>query len=537
MNSAICTIVTAALSASGTGMPGAAAAVPHSPATHAWPGQASTGSASGDQGQEEGQLAARPALSDELIVAAVEDELLADPKIDLNWITVFSTNGVVQLDGRARDLLSRQRATRLARTVRGVQRVDNTITVPVSEKSESELAADVESALLLNVATDSYEIQVRAEPEGRIVLAGMVGSDRERELAERVAASVRGVTRIDNRLELDLDEIRTDPELRAEIREALEWNVRVDHRPLNVSVSDGVVSLRGTVASAAEFERVERLAWVVGVRDVDMSRVRILDAATAWSYGPGDMEPWTDEDIAGAVQRMLRYDPLIDTEGVTADVEDGTATLRGTVTSLQAKVAATAAANDVVGVERVRNRLRIRPDRDVTDDQVADRIRQAVQLDPWLDAEEIRITVDDGVVTLRGEVEDAFSRADATATAAAVNGVTRVINRLEAEAGSTVFLYDPWVDWWPNESLILTPTTSPVVDSAFERELEADIESQMWWSPFVDSDDVVVTVNGTTATLTGLVDSTSERDAAIENAYEGGAVVVIDQLVVDEDDS
>jgi osmotically-inducible protein OsmY len=44
----------------------------------------------------------------------------------------------------------------------------------------------------------------------------------------------------------------------------------------------------------------------------------------------------------------------------------------------------------------------------------------------------------------------------------------------------------------------------------------------LWWSPFVDSDDVNVTVDDGVVTLTGAVDSWSEYNAAANNAYEGG---------------
>jgi osmotically-inducible protein OsmY len=57
-----------------------------------------------------------------------------------------------------------------------------------------------------------------------------------------------------------------------------------------------------------------------------------------------------------------------------------------------------------------------------------------------------------------------------------------------------------------------------------EWEIVEDIRDELFWSPFVDSDDIMVTVDDGTATLTARVESLDERCAATENAFEGGAV-------------
>lgn len=63
-------------------------------------------------------------------------------------------------------------------------------------------------------------------------------------------------------------------------------------------------------------------------------------------------------------------------------------------------------------------------------------------------------------------------------------------------------------------------------------EIERDIERQLWWSPFVDADQVTVDVEDGVAHLAGTVDTHAERDAASENAFEGGAVFVDNDLLV-----
>lgn len=64
-------------------------------------------------------------------------------------------------------------------------------------------------------------------------------------------------------------------------------------------------------------------------------------------------------------------------------------------------------------------------------------------------------------------------------------------------------------------------------------EIKEDIEDELYWSSFVDSDEVTVNVDDGEATLTGTVDTMDEREAAEKNAYDGGAVSVDNDLTVE----
>ena len=65
--------------------------------------------------------------------------------------------------------------------------------------------------------------------------------------------------------------------------------------------------------------------------------------------------------------------------------------------------------------------------------------------------------------------------------------------------------------------------------------IKNDIENELFWSYFVDSDNISVSVENGVVTLKGTVDSWQELDAAIENAFEGGAEKVESQLKVEGD--
>ena len=93
------------------------------------------------------------------------------------------------------------------------------------------------------------------------------------------------------------------------------------------------------------------------------------------------------------------------------------------------------------------------------------------------------------------------------------------------------YFYDPYVDDGSNnqKELLQYEKRAPLKSDS---EIVSEIESELWWSPFVDSDQVEVSVDNGVATLTGSVDSWAERNAATDNAYEGGATLVDNDLVV-----
>ncbi|MCZ8251346.1 MAG: cytidylate kinase family protein [Hylemonella sp.] len=63
------------------------------------------------------------------------------------------------------------------------------------------LSAHVRSALKANESTQEVNITVEAQ-QGRVVLKGIVVNEQEHQQAERVAAAVKGVTGVENRLRL-----------------------------------------------------------------------------------------------------------------------------------------------------------------------------------------------------------------------------------------------------------------------------------------------------------------------------------------------
>ena len=140
--------------------------------------------------------AERPETSvdDTGITLAVERELTYDPAVTAARLNVSTMEGIVRLDGTSENILAKDRAERIAETVKGVRSVVNLIQVdPVERPSDGKTLENLEHALIMDPATDSYEVSATVE-DGVVTLTRTVESWTEKNLCTRVAKGVRGVT-------------------------------------------------------------------------------------------------------------------------------------------------------------------------------------------------------------------------------------------------------------------------------------------------------------------------------------------------------
>lgn len=212
--------------------------------------------------------------------------------------------------------------------------------------------------------------------------------------------------------------------------------------------------------------------------------------------------------------------------------DNRTVILRGTVDNLLAKQAAAQDAHNTVGVRAVDNRIKVRPGAVYDDEKLASRVHEALARNPYVDGYEIRVTVTNGVADLYGTVDSYYEKTQADDTAAKVKGIIMVDDNLSVRRSSDPYYYNPYLDrgtTWDVDGFGTYTAQEPAKSDAA---IEGDIRDQLWWSPFVDEDDVEVTVEAGRATLTGTVQSWSEYNAATTNAYDGGAAWVDNDLVL-----
>jgi osmotically-inducible protein OsmY len=213
----------------------------------------------------------------------------------------------------------------------------------------------------------------------------------------------------------------------------------------------------------------------------------------------------SDLEIEKDVEAELRSDPRIDAGDIAVAVKDGVVTLAGFVRGYGQKRRAEAAAKRVSGVAAVVNDIEVRlpllhqrPDPQIARDAV-----ETLRIDMPEVADQIRVVVRDGWVTLEGEVESNFEREEAEGAVALLRGVQGVSNLIR-----------------------LKPRVVPAdvkhrIEQAFER------------SALIDASHVSVEVNGSEVVLKGTVKSWAERDEAERAAWSVPGITNVDnQLIV-----
>jgi osmotically-inducible protein OsmY len=468
-------------------------------------------------------------VNDAGITRSIETEMKGYDGISSHLVDVETENGVVRLSGFVDNLLARDQSVTLAKSIKGVRSVIDELEVRPVARTDTQIHHDILEALETDPATESWKIDVSVE-DGNVTLSGSSGSWQENRLAEQIAKGVRGVRSVDNEMVYIPLVKRPDAEIKHDVEQTLEMDIRLNDARTKVSVKKGEVTLSGYVASSAEKTLAEELARVPGVSGVNSEKLAVSHAKVAQAAKlRTDMPSYSDEEITAALQAAFKLDPRVKTFDLETMVSDGTATLMGKVDNYAAKLAAERDARNTVGVQHVVNLLKVRPAELLEDAALYGRIISALRRDPQLEVTDIDVTVRNGRVILTGEPDNTFEVGEAYRVVSGVDGVAEVDNRLKPTTVSIppYGLHCAWNHYvpdgyWPFEE----------IPKSLDSEIKSDVESELFWSPFLDSDQIEVKVNDGTVTLSGYVDDYAERRIATENAWEGGAHGVLNHLEV-----
>jgi osmotically-inducible protein OsmY len=211
--------------------------------------------------------------------------------------------------------------------------------------SNAELESNVADELYWDPKVDGAAIAVSAQ-DGVVTLRGTVGTFREKREAQQDAEKVHGVKKVDNELEVRVldEDRREDAELRGAVLQALVLD-RLVPATIDAKVDNGSVTLTGKANWQYERKEAEFIASnILGVVDVD-NKIELVP------HGP------TPENVERRIMDAMERSARLDAESVSVKSEDGTVTLRGTVSSWADHDAAVAAAWAAPGVTRVKDRI------------------------------------------------------------------------------------------------------------------------------------------------------------------------------------
>jgi VCBS repeat-containing protein len=213
----------------------------------------------------------------------------------------------------------------------------------------------------------------------------------------------------------------TDSLLQENVLAEISFDPSINASDIGITVTKGVVTLRGSVASYAPKVLVEQAA----------KRVSGVHAFTEeLTVDIPELHRRDDRDIAAAVLFALKWDVTVDQESVMVKVENGVVTLEGQAEWQYQINSATSAVQYLTGVLAVVNRMTIRA-RGVTTSDILAQLELTFKRSAEIDADRIKIEVKDSNVTLRGTVHSWTEHDDATRAAYSLPGVLGVTNLTE----------------------------------------------------------------------------------------------------------
>ena len=195
--------------------------------------------------------------------------------------------------------------------------------------------------------------------DGVVTLRGTVAEESHKAMAEDTAANLPGVTRVDNQLatpaEIAAD--NADTWIGRKVKLALLFHRHVKGRGTDVSVTDGIVTLRGIASSTAQKELTSEYASdIEGVKEV---RNEMTVAASPETTERTMGEKIDDASITAQVKMALFTHRSTSAIKTTVPTRDGEVTLTGIAKNDAEKSLVTKLVEDLQGVNGVKNQMTV----------------------------------------------------------------------------------------------------------------------------------------------------------------------------------
>ena len=212
----------------------------------------------------------------------------------------------------------------------------------------------------------------------------------------------------------------------------------------------------------------------------------------------------TDSELQRDVMDELKWEPGVDHEQIGVSVKSGVVTLSGDVSSYSEKLLAEQSARRVKGVRAIAEDLKVRfPFQAKTSDaDIAKRIADILDWYSLVPRDKISVTVESGVVSLRGDVEWHYQKDLAFKDASKISGVVRVDNLINVKPS------------------VSTADVEQRIEQAFER--QADLEAER----------ITVRAEGHKIFLEGTVSTWGKRGIAERAAWSAPGVTHIEDKIV-----
>lgn len=156
---------------------------------------------------------------------------------------------------------------------------------------------------------------------------------------------------------------------------------------------------------------------------------------------------------------------------------------------------------------------------------IRDNVSYILEKDPLLNRYSIEIDVFEDTLKLKGEVYSFQEKQKIEERLSEIEGIGEIQNEIVIKN----FISSPYQH--PYQYYAYPTISAPELEP--DEKIKEKIEHELRWSPFVNKDNIEVVVNNGNVTLTGTVDTRTEKKYAELNAVEGGAFTVENHLVVE----
>lgn len=213
----------------------------------------------------------------------------------------------------------------------------------------------------------------------------------------------------------------------------------------------------------------------------------------------------TDTELQRDILDELRWDPSVNEAEIGVAVKDGIATLTGYVDSYFEKWAAERAAKRVSGVKGIVQKIEVRlpGSSQRTDADIARAAVNALQWDISVPHDKIKVKVENGWLTLEGDVDWQFQK----------HAAERAVRNLVGVRGVSNLVF-------------VKPKASPT-------ELKSKIQDTFKRQAALDASNIKVDVHDGVVTLNGTVRSWAERKEAEQVAWASpGVTDVVNNITI-----
>ncbi len=212
----------------------------------------------------------------------------------------------------------------------------------------------------------------------------------------------------------------------------------------------------------------------------------------------------TNDELQKNVQDAIKWEPFLNAAEIGVAVKDGIVTLTGEVDSYAKKLEVEEAASNVAGINAVVEKVVVKLGKSLSksDNDIAAEILNAYKYDWEIPNDIVKVKVEDGWVTLTGDLPWNYQREAAKRAADRMAGVKGVTNNIHIKAS---------------------------IKDQIEKE---EIQGALMRNSSVSDEAIDVTVAGTKITLTGCVSSKFQKEEAGRVAWNAPGVWKVDNEIV-----